>query len=66
MQQVESYLPHGVLGRMRMSYLGSVFDRSSRASTGVISAFISRTPSTYSPANASTVGDCPFHVIRLA
>jgi hypothetical protein len=43
-RQVERYLPLGFRGRMVMSYLGSVLDRSSRASTGRISAFVSVTP----------------------
>src|SRR6478736_3323993 len=60
------HLPFGFLGRMVMSYLGRVSDRSSRASTGRISAFVSVTPLGYSPDRVSTAGGSPCQVIRRA
>jgi hypothetical protein len=65
-RQVIRYLPLGFRGRMVMSYLGSAADRSSRASTGRISALVSVTPPGYSPDRVSTTGVSPCQVIRRA
>src|ERR1700686_4449780 len=51
---------------MMVSYLGSVVDRSRRASYGFISFLVMRTPSGYSPCSRFTVGCWPHHVIRSA
>ena len=45
-----------IRGLMVMSYLGSVVDRSNRASTSFISLAGTRTPSGYSPSRRFTVG----------
>lgn len=55
-RRVNNSPPIVFLGRMVMSYLGNAADRSSRAAIGLISAFVSRTPSRYSPARTPTVG----------
>ena len=49
-RRVFIYPPRGCLGRIVMSYLGKVFDRSNRASIGFISFFVSFTPSAQVPA----------------
>src|SRR3954465_4714116 len=53
-------------GLMVISYFGRAVDRCSRASYGLISFAVNRTPSGYPPSMHLTLGWCPFHVIRRA
>src|SRR3954463_9244975 len=53
-------------GLMTMSYFGSDAERCSRASYGLISLAVKRTPSGYTPSSCLTVGCEPFQVIRRA